>query len=158
MPASVAVGTSSALIKLLLIGHALVAGALAGSLTHLVVVTVRAGRGRVNERLLRLYPAVALASWAAVFALGSLIYPTYRVRVRAEHLDVEARWASILFDLKENFAVLIAPLLVALFVLSRSPRELAKRPAFHVAAWASAAVVWFNLVAGLLVASVRSVS
>jgi hypothetical protein len=157
MPGVVAVDASSALLKLVLIGHALVAGTLVGSLTHLLVVAVRAARGRANERLLRLYPAVALASWAAVVALGALIYPAYRVRVRAQHLDVEARWAAVLFDLKENLAVLVAPLLVALFALSRSPRGVEARPAFHVAAWASAAVVWFNLVAGLLVASVRSV-
>ena len=141
-----------------LLAHAVAAGALVGALTHLAVVVWRTTQGKPRPRLLRLYPTLAAALWAAVFALGSVLYPGYRVAVRAEYLDEHAPAVSILFDVKENLATLMGPLLLAAWALTRgdAPPELARRTLPWVA-YGLAAVAWFDLLAGLLVTSVRSV-
>ena len=144
-------------IKLGLVLHAVAAGALTGSVTHLALVVWRARRGRAQPRLQRLYPAVALGCYLAVYSLGSAIYPRYRVAVRAEWLDEHAAWASVLFDLKENLATLLGPLVLAAVVLSRAEDPARPSRALLGCATAVALGVWFNAVSGLLVASVRSV-
>jgi hypothetical protein len=144
-------------IKLGLVLHAIAAGALTGSATHLALVLRRARLGRPNPRLQRLYPAAALGCYAAVYSLGTLIYPRYRVAVRAEYLDEHAPWASVLFDLKENLATLLGPLLLAAVVLSRTEDPARPSRALLACAAVAALGVWFNLVSGLLVASVRAV-
>jgi hypothetical protein len=144
-------------MKLGLVLHTIAAGALAGSVTHLALVLWRARRGRPNPRLQRLYPAVAAGCYLAVYSLGTLLYPRYRVAVRAEWLDEHAAWAATLFDLKENLATLLGPLLLAALVLSRA--EEAPRPSRALLGCAAAAAlgVWFNVAAGIVVASVRAV-
>ena len=144
-------------IKLGLVLHAIAAGALTGSVTHLALVLWRAGRGRPSPRLQRLYPAVALGCYAAVYALGALIYPRYRVAVRAAYLDDHAAWAAVLFDLKENLATLLGPLALAAAVLSRAEDPARPSRALLACAALLALGVWANLVAGLVVASVRAV-
>ncbi|MDB4930760.1 MAG: hypothetical protein JWM10_3244 [Myxococcaceae bacterium] len=144
-------------IKLGLVLHTIAAGALTGAVTHLALVLWRARRGRPNPRLQRLYPAVALGCYAAVYSLGTLIYPRYRVAVRAEYLDEHAPAMAVLFDLKENLATLLGPLLLAAVVLSREEDPARPSRALLGCAAVVALGVWFNLVSGLLVASVRAV-
>jgi len=150
-------GTSAVILKLLLIAHGLAAGVLVGALTHLALNVRKARRGKGNPRLLRLYPQVALGAWAVVFALGALLYPSYRIRVRAEYFDAHLPWASALFDLKENLAALLCPLLVAAWWLGRHPGHAARSAGFAGCAYAAAATVWFNVVSGMLLTSLRSV-
>lgn len=142
-------------LKALLITHAIAAAILLGSSTHLALLVRRsdAPQGRLH----RLYATVALVAFAAVFALGAIIYPNYRVRVRAEWLDLHARWVSVLFDVKENFALLVAPVLVAQWLLARGEGDPQRRAVLRICTWISASVLWFNVVAGLLVTSYRSV-
>lgn len=144
-------------IKLALVLHTVAAGALTGAVTHLALTLRRAHLGRPNPRLQRLYPAVALGSYIVVYALGTLIYPRYRVEVRAGWLDEHAAWASVLFDLKENLATLLGPLMLAMVVLSRVEEPARPSRALLGCAAAVALGAWFNAVSGILVASVRSV-
>ncbi len=150
-------GTATPILKVLLIGHALAAGVLAGALTHLSLSTRQARRGKANPRLLRLYPRVALGAWAVVTALGALLYPSYRIRVRAEYFDAALPWASALFDLKENLAALVLPLLVGAWILGRDPDHAARSRGFAGCVYGAAATVWFNVISGLLLTSLRSV-
>jgi hypothetical protein len=146
--------------KALLLGHAVAAGVLIGSVTHLGIQAVHLLRGRPRARLLRVYPKVALAAWAVTFALGAWMYPTYRVAVRHEYLDVHAVWASVLFDIKENLAVFVGPLLLAAWRMSGSVAEEADRSLrrwFALACLVAGAIAWWNALAGLLINSVRSV-
>lgn len=144
-------------IKLGLVLHAVAAGALTGSTTHLALVLRKARRGKPNPRLQRLYPAVALGCYAAVYSLGTLIYPRYRVEVRANYLDDHAAWVSVLFDVKENLATLLAPLLLATVVLSRDEDAAKPSGVLFGCALTVALGVWFNALSGLFVASVRAV-
>ena len=81
--------------RLLLVTHALVAAFLVGASTHQALWCrgYRQGRfGRAaTER--RVVPAVAL-SFLVTFALGSVLYPTYKVRVRAEYFDAPSAIAA----------------------------------------------------------------
>ena len=144
-------------IKLGLVLHTIAAGALTGAVTHLALVLARARRGRPSPRLQRLYPAVAAGCYLVVYVLGTLIYPRYRVAVRAEWLDEHAAWASVLFDMKENLATLLGPLVLAAVVLSRTEDPARPSRALLGCAAAVALGVWLNLLAGLVVVSVRSV-
>lgn len=144
-------------MKLGLVLHTIAAGALTGSVTHLALTLRKARRGRPNPRLQRLYPAVAAGCYLAVYVLGTLIYPRYRVEVRANWLDDHAAWASVLFDLKENLATLLGPLVLAAVVLSRTEDPAKPGRALLGCSAAMALGVWFNLVSGLVVASMRSV-
>lgn len=143
-------------IKLGLVLHAVSAGVLVGSLTHLSLVLLRGRSSAHNPRLLKLYPSVALGAHAVTFALGALIYPNYRVHVRAAYLDAHHRVLSILFDVKENVAAMVFPLLLAVWITTRASREKPSSIAL-TAGFLSALAVWFNVVVGLLVTSARGV-
>lgn len=145
-----------ALVKLGLLLHAVAAGVLTGSITHQALVLWRASRGRPSPRLMRLYPSVALAAWALVYALGAAIYPVYRVRVRGAWLDDHHPTVAALFDVKENLGALLGPLLLAVWLLARSTDAKPRGP-LVLAGFGAALAVWFNLLSGLFVASVRSV-
>lgn len=147
-----------ALVKIILLAHAISATVLTGSLTHLAIVLVRARTGRHNPRLLALYPSVALGAYGCTVALGALLYPRYRVGVRAEHLDLHHRTLSVLFDVKENVAVLVGPLLLAAWLSTRA--EASRKspgPIARVSGIAAVGAVWFNALTGLWVTSVRGV-
>lgn len=143
--------------KSALLLHAVTAGALVGASTHLAIITRRARAGKPQPRLLRVYPRFALGAFTLNFLLGALMYPHYRVAVRAHWLDLNARWAAVLFDVKENLATLLFPVLVTLWWLSRKSVTDRDTPAlFAVCAYTLAAGVWFNTLSGLLIVSVRS--
>lgn len=106
--------------RLLVIGHAALAIALAGSSTHLALSAVRAlASGSVPARLLRSHGRTTGILYVAAFALGLLAYPSYRYHVRGLYLDRYAPGVSNLFDMKENLAALALPLALVLFGLCR---------------------------------------
>ena len=149
--------------KVLLIVHALVAMALLGAATHLVIVAWRLWRGERTARrvrLLRIYSQVIGASFATAFLLGAILYPIYRVRVRAEYLDHVAPWATNLFDLKEHAAAIALALAVLLFFAGRRlvlPGDARLLPVLAGCAAGLWALILFATVAGLYVTSVRGV-
>jgi len=71
----------------LLIVHLVLAGALVATTTHLVVWAWGFWRGRYKRlRGIRLFAWINAILFTANFALGLLIYPTYKVRVKVEYL------------------------------------------------------------------------
>ncbi|NKB68944.1 MAG: hypothetical protein GKR89_17900 [Candidatus Latescibacteria bacterium] len=89
-------------------------------MTHNLVLVVGFCRGRWGKKnLQQLYVKIAFISYCAVFALGALIYPTFRVRVRAEYFDAELPHATGLFEVKEHWAALGLALFIAYFAISR---------------------------------------
>jgi hypothetical protein len=67
----------------------------------------------------RLHALTLLIGYITTYTLGALMYPTFRVRVRADLLDSSYPWASGLFEIKEHAATLIFLPVVGIFVLSR---------------------------------------
>ena len=146
---------------LLLVLHGLCAAALGGVAVHQGVVAVLALLQRPRPRLMRVYGLVALCLYVATALLGALVYPRYRIFIRALYLDRHAPWAANLFDLKENLATLGLPLAVGAFLLSRDPVHLKEdrdaRWLYAFFALSLAALCVFNIVSGLLCTSVRGV-
>jgi hypothetical protein len=146
--------------RLLVVLHAASAIVLVGSSTHQFLVALGYLRGRFKARLGRIYAAIVATAYGATFALGAITYPSFRYYVRGLYLDRHAVWASNLFDLKENLASIGLPLALGAFVLSRvmDPKE--DRPmlaGYFVLVSGVAAIVWFNVVSGLVITMERGV-
>ncbi len=147
--------------RLLLIGHAGIAMALAGASTHLALGSIKLLRGGVFQtRLVRIYGQTIGALYLAVFACGLIVYPTYRYYVRGLYLDRYFPAASNLFDMKENLAALGLPLALALFMTARRFDPKTEPGAIPVLAVLSLAVwglVLFSTISGLYVTCIKGV-
>lgn len=147
--------------RALVVLHAAAAIVLIGATTHHALIA----RGYVDSRapklrLGKIYAATMAASYLVALVVGLLAYPAYRYRVRGVYFDRYEPWASNLFDVKENFAALGIPLVIALWVMSRSidpqrDRELVG--GYLALSLAIAAIVWFDVLAGLAVTLARGV-
>jgi hypothetical protein len=72
----------------LLIVHLVLAGALVASATHLVIWMRGFWQGRfIKLRATRRFAVITLSLYLATFLIGNIIYPIYKVRVRAEYFD-----------------------------------------------------------------------
>jgi hypothetical protein len=135
--------------RLLLILHAVGAAVLCGAIVHTLLSVLRRLRGRPPWPRERALATTASLAYLVTFGLGLLVYPTYRVRVRAEYFDsprlaqaeAQARatlhaelrrtprvvpipprslaGAARLFDIKEHWIALVLPIAVGLLVLGR---------------------------------------
>ena len=147
--------------RLLLVLHAGGSIVLIGASTHHALQMRHYLRGHFGrEKLEKTYAKVVSVAYVATFALGMLLYPSYRVHVRGEYLDRHAPAFAELFDVKETYASLALVVAVALGALACTLRP-AETPAlvrvYAVMSLIVCAVVWFNVIAGLLVVSVRGV-
>ncbi len=141
--------------KPLLVLHALTAMALLGVTTHLLVVKAMRWRGRPRERLEQTYMRLLAPLFGGAFILGLLMYPHFRVEVRARYLDSVQPWASNLFDFKEHLVSLGLPMAIALFFLARrGPKARPVTDLFAALLWA---IVAWAAVSGLIITSVRGV-
>jgi hypothetical protein len=146
--------------RLLVVLHVAAAIVLIGSTTHHFLIALNHVRGRYRLRLLRIYAATSLVAYLVTFFLGALAYPNYRYYVRALYFDRYEVWAANLFDIKENFASLGLPFVIAACLLSRTlePRE--DQPlwtGYLVMVALVTMIVWFNVFAGLLLTLARGV-
>jgi hypothetical protein len=147
--------------RLLLVLHAAGSIVLVGAATHHALQMRHYLRGRFGrEKLEKLYAKVVSVAYVVTFVLGALLYPSYRVHVRGYYLDRAAPAFAGLFDVKETYASLALVVAVALGALAYTLRP-AETPAlvrvYAVMSFIVCAVVWFNVVAGILVVSVRGV-
>jgi hypothetical protein len=147
--------------RLLLVLHAGGSIVLIGASTHHALQMRHYLRGRFGRaKLEKTYAKVVSVAYVLTFALGALLYPSYRVHVRGYYLDRVAPAFSVLFDLKETYASLTLVIAVALGALALTLRP-AETPAlvrvYAVMSLIVCAVVWFNVVAGLLVVSAHGV-
>jgi hypothetical protein len=147
--------------RLLLVLHAGGSIVLIGASTHHALQMRHYLRGRfAREKLEKTYAKVACVAYVVTFALGALLYPSYRVHVRGYWLDRHAPAFAALFDVKETYASLALVVAVALGALAATLRP-AEAPAlarvYAVMSFLVCAVVWFDVVAGILVVSARGV-
>lgn len=78
--------------RLLLVLHTAIAVAAVGAATHLVLWMRFYWKGQLGRhRAIRKFAAISLALHFAAFVAGNVIYPTYRIAVRAEYLEVPSR-------------------------------------------------------------------
>jgi hypothetical protein len=148
-----------ALRRLVLVLHAAGSIVLVGSSTHHALQMRHYLRGRFGrEKLEKTYAKVVSVAYAVTFALGALLYPSYRVHVRGYWLDAHAPAFSALFDLKETYASLALVVALALGALACTLRP-SETPAlvrvYAAMSFIVCAVVWFDVIAGILVLSAR---
>ena len=161
--------------RLLLVVHALLGGTLVALTTHHLVWIIRSRRVRRSGE--PRFALLASVFFCLTFLLGSVVYPTYRVRVRAELLDspaavsreIGARTApspsfaaprvARLFDVKEHLVALGLFASLALYGLSRraSPADPEARILYVGLASFCCATTWCGVVIGLYTASIRAV-
>jgi hypothetical protein len=70
-----------------------------------------------NWKHIRVAAGVASLSYLATFVFGLLVYPVFRVNIRAEFLDKNAPHITGLFEIKEHLAALGAFVAITLLVL-----------------------------------------
>jgi hypothetical protein len=148
--------------RLLLVLHTAGSIVLIGSSTHHLLEMRHYLRGRFGRAsLVRTYAQVIAVSYVVTFALGALLYPSYRVHVRGLHLDHHAPFYAGLFDVKETYASIALIVAVGLGVMGRVLEPKGEHGVLvRTYAGMSAvvcAVVWLNVVFGILVVSVRGV-
>jgi hypothetical protein len=147
--------------RLLLVLHAGASIVLIGSSTHHALQMRHYLAGRFGrEELEKLYAKVVSVTYAITFALGALLYPSFRVHVRGFYLDEHAPSLSRLFDMKETYASLALVVALALGALALTLRPSETRalvPVYAAMSFLVCAVVWFNVIAGLLVVSAHGV-
>ena len=147
--------------RALLVLHAAGSVVLIGAATHHALQMRHYLRGRFGRAALeKTYAKVVGAAYAITFALGALLYPAYRVHVRGLYLDRHAPFYAGLFDVKEVFASLALVVAIGLGGLAFTLRPAKERwlvPVYATMSFIVCAVVWLNVIAGLLVVSVRGV-
>lgn len=74
--------------RLLLIVHAVLGAATVAVATHLALWLRKAVRGTPRTAGIRWFGLILLLFFAGEFAVGNLLYPTYKVRVRAAYFDL----------------------------------------------------------------------
>ena len=109
-------GAYSAILLL----HLLVTFVLVGAMTHNLLCVVDYARGRFNRQNLE-HRYLRWAWWAylAVYILGALIYPAFRIYVRFHCFDKDFPWATGLFEVKEHWGALGLAILAGLYLLRK---------------------------------------
>jgi hypothetical protein len=145
---------------ILLVLHAVAATVLTGAAVHNGQLAFRSRflGERTRLRLRRVYPAVVAGAWVVTFALGLLLYPTWRIEVRGAWLEAAHPPLVAAFELKEHW--LAAGLLLLGYLVPSSQRLRAAEPAEDARliddlSMVLAAVVVYAAVTGLTLTGVR---
>ncbi|HJZ86145.1 MAG TPA: hypothetical protein VKN99_13290 [Polyangia bacterium] len=154
-------------MRALLLLHAAVGLATVGALTHHAVWVLRElGQPRLRAQSRR-YARLGALLVSGQLALGSLMYPVYRVRVQLAVFQLPALdggpaplgWAGRLFALKQQGAAgaLVLALLALLLYRAGEDSRIGQRLR-RVCAIGAAALAWFAAVVGLLLTSIASIA
>lgn len=147
--------------RLLLLLHAAGSIVLIGSATHHALWMRHYLRGRfARSSIEKTYARTVSISYAFTFTIGALLYPTYRVHVRGLFLDRLLPFYARLFDVKEVFASLALLVAIGLGLLSLTFRPADEKwlvPAYAGMSFLVCAVVWMNVIAGLIISSLRGI-
>lgn len=103
----------------LLLAHAVLGFTAVGATTHHAVYSVLLARGQKRFAQLARFGIIAPLAVLTQVVLGMVLYPTYRVRIRAVHFDPHAPLYTQLFDFKEHLAALSVPLLLSAVLIAR---------------------------------------
>jgi hypothetical protein len=147
--------------RLLMVLHAAGSVVLVGAATHHALSMRHYLRGRFKQVATeKTWAKVVAVSYVFTFAVGALLYPTYRYHVRGLYLDRYAPLYAGLFDVKEVYASLTLVVALGLGALAFTLRPAEERWLVRVYAVMSllvCGVVWLNVTLGILVASVRGI-
>lgn len=147
--------------RALLLLHAASSVVLLGAATHHALLMRFYLRRRFERVALeKTYAKVIAYTYPITFAIGLLVYPTYRVHIRGYYLDRFAPLYAKLFDVKEVYAALAIFVAVALGVLAyrwRPKDEPHLAPIVAAMSLVLCLAVWFSAIVGVLVTGVRGI-
>jgi hypothetical protein len=145
----------------LLMVHLLASFVLVGMAAHNLIRVFGYMRGRFERQSAeRTFTLVSMWLYAAVFAIGALIYPTFRVRIRADYFDKVLPWAKALFEIKEHAAAIGLALVIAACLLRRNFEPSAEREKLwlYVPLWILINIVlWYQVICGPYLVMLRSI-
>jgi len=137
----------------LLVAHLFATFVLVGSMTHNLICVWRyvGGRfGRVKQE--RLFVRVSLWSYVAVYVIGALIYPAFRVYMRGGLFDTAMPWATGLFEVKEHWAAVGLGIFFVYYFLRKNfdPQQEREKLIFLYAPLCAIlnVIVWYTIVVG----------
>ena len=147
-------------VTFLLILHGIFSVFLLGAVTHHFLGVVWPRRPGQTDFVARArgvnpmgYVQAIIILYVIEFALGSLLYPTYRVLARPPLQDLQLTWVIGLFEVKENFAAIVLAMLPSYWYFwKRFPDYKTTRTAVTTILFI---VVWYNMIAGHLVNNAR---
>lgn len=114
----------------LLLVHGVAAAVLVGASTHHLIWCRHYLRGRFQRaRQERRFALVSACAFVVTFVLGNLLYPTYKVRVRAEYLDEPTSIAAETTVRREAAARDLARSTFGRSSVSPAPATVRSRPA-----------------------------
>ncbi len=138
--------------EVLLLAHLFVTIVLLGSLTHNLLIVVKYVRGKFGRQKLEwFYVRVSFWSYVIVYVLGALIYPAFRVYIRADYFDPKLPWATGLFEVKEHWGAVGLALFFVYYLLRKSFQPETERDKlwFHVPLCVLLnVIVWYKVVVG----------
>lgn len=144
----------------LLVLHGISAMLLIGAVTHQALALWWTPRNRAAGwwHALRAvhperYSSAVMALFVFTFALGAIVYPAFRVGVRAAFLDKQAAWGTGLFEIKEHAAAIGLALLPSYWVAWHDPA--ASPGARRTFTTMLACLAWWNFVIGHVVNNAR---
>lgn len=132
---------------------------LIGAATHHALQMRHYLRGRFKRvELEKTYARVVAAAYILTFVVGAALYPTYRVHARGYYLDRYAPFFAGLFDVKEVFASLALIVAAGLGALASTLKPAEEKwflPVYAAMSFIVCGVVWLNVIAGVLIVSIR---
>jgi hypothetical protein len=144
---------------LLLLLHGLSAMMLLGAVTHQALALWLPASGPQSGwwHALRAvhperYARAVIVLFCLTALLGAINYVPFRVVARAQYLDLHVPWATGLFEMKEHAAAIGLAVLPAYWAVWRESTETTARRSFTTFL---TAVVWWNLLVGLIVNNIR---
>jgi hypothetical protein len=143
----------------LLVLHGIAAVLLIGAITHQAVAlwlpAQRPARGwwrALGAVHPERYVRAVIVLYLVTMALGMLLYPAFRIDVRAAFLDAHQPWATGLFEVKEHAAAVGLALLPAYAAAWMTPASATSRRAFTTLL---TAIAWWSFLVGHVVNDVR---
>ncbi|UCG49549.1 MAG: hypothetical protein JSU94_07170 [Phycisphaerales bacterium] len=138
--------------EILLLMHLFVTFVLVGSMTHNLLIVARYVRGRfARQKAEYLFVKISFWAYVVVYVLGALIYPAFRIHIRAAYFDASIPWATGLFEVKEHWGAVGLALFAVYYVVRRSfrPDEEREKLFFYVPLCVLLnVIVWYKVVVG----------
>lgn len=145
----------------LLVAHMVLAMILVGLAGHnLISVLGYIGNKFTRKAAEGKLAAVSMLLYAVVFTIGAVIYPTFRVRIRAEYFDKVMPWAKALFEIKEHSAAVGLTLIIAAWLLRKNfdPQLEKEKLWLYVPLWALInLILWYQMICGPYLVTLRSI-
>lgn len=148
---------------ILLVAHFIAAVVLVGSSTHNSVTLfnlIFRKRPSGEWRREKLYNTIVFYSFISCFILGSILYPAFRVYVRADYFDQSLKWATGIFEIKEHWLSAALLMTIVSFVIRKNfnfRKDTGPLTLYAFCVFATWVIVLFSTISSVILVSMKSV-